>query len=290
MSDFIILTDSSADLGADLTERYNIQVLPLSFIVAGETYHNYPDNREMAPEVFYQKMREGVEATTSAVNVGQYTDFLEPQLRAGRDVLILSFSSALSATCSASQIAAEELREQYPQRKIYVVDTLCASLGQGLLVCLAAQERAKGRSIEEVRDFAEKKKTGICHQFTVDDLSYLKRGGRISATTAVVGTMLRIKPLLHVNEEGKLTSVGKARGREASLKALIDTMERTIIDPADQTIFISHSDCLADAQQVAQMARDRLGVKDAYINYIGPVIGAHTGPGTVALFYLGVER
>ena len=290
MSDFIILTDSSADLGADLTERYDIQVLPLSFIVAGETYHNYPDNREMAPEVFYRKMREGVEATTSAVNVGQYTDFLEPQLRAGRDVLILSFSSALSATCSAAQIAAEELREQYPQRKIYVVDTLCASLGQGLLVCLAAQERAKGRSIEEVRDFAEEKKAAICHQFTVDDLSYLKRGGRISATTAVVGTMLRIKPLIHVNEEGKLTSVGKARGREASLKALIDTMERTIIDPADQTIFISHSDCLADAQQVAQMARDRLGVKNAYINYIGPVIGAHTGPGTVALFYVGVER
>ncbi len=290
MSDFIILTDSSADLGADLTERYDIQVLPLSFIVAGETYHNYPDNREMAPEVFYRKMREGVEATTSAVNVGQYTDFLEPQLRAGRDVLILSFSSALSATCSAAQIAAEELREQYPQRKIFVVDTLCASLGQGLLVCLAAQERAKGRSIEEVRDFAEKKKAGICHQFTVDDLSYLKRGGRISATTAVVGTMLRIKPLIHVNEEGKLTSVGKARGREASLKALIDTMERTIIDPADQTIFISHSDCLADARQVAQMARDRLGVKNAYINYIGPVIGAHTGPGTVALFYVGVER
>lgn len=290
MSDFIILTDSSADLGADLTERYDIQVLPLSFIVAGETYHNYPDNREMAPEVFYRKMREGVEATTSAVNVGQYTDFLEPQLRAGRDVLILSFSSALSATCSAAQIAAEELREQYPQRKIYVVDTLCASLGQGLLVCLAAQERAKGRSIEEVRDFAEEKKAAICHQFTVDDLSYLKRGGRISATTAVVGTMLRIKPLIHVNEEGKLTSVGKARGREASLKALIDTMERTIIDPADQTIFISHSDCLADARQVAQMARDRLGVKNAYINYIGPVIGAHTGPGTVALFYVGVER
>ena len=222
MSDFIILTDSSADLGADLTERYNIQVLPLSFIVAGETYHNYPDNREMAPEVFYQKMREGVEATTSAVNVGQYTDFLEPQLRAGRDVLILSFSSALSATCSASQIAAEELREQYPQRKIYVVDTLCASLGQGLLVCLAAQERAKGRSIEEVRDFAEKKKTGICHQFTVDDLHFLKRGGRISSTTAFVGSMLQIKPVLTFADDGQLQSIAKVRGRQQVMRKLVE--------------------------------------------------------------------
>lgn len=290
MSDFVILTDSSADLGADLTEQYRIEVLPLSFIVGETTYHNYPDNREMAPEVFYRRIREGEAATTSAVNVGQYTQCLEPLLAAGNDVLILAFSSGLSATCSAALIAAEEMREKFPERKLYVVDTLCASLGQGLLVCLAAQEREKGRSIDEVRDFAEQKKAAICHQFTVDDLNYLKRGGRISATTAVVGTMLRIKPLLHVDAEGKLTSVGKARGREAALRALVDTMERTAVDPADQTVFISHSDCRGDAEMVARMVQDRLGVKKVYINYIGPVIGAHTGPGTVALFYQGVER
>ena len=257
MSDFIILTDSSADLDGEMAQRLDVQVLPLSFTIGGRTYHNYPDNREMDPHLFYERLRAGEVATTSAVNVAQYT---------------------------------EALREKFPQRKIFTVDTLCASLGQGLLVYLAAQQRAQGKSIEEVRDWTEAHKLQLCHQFTVDDLHFLKRGGRISATTAVVGSMLQIKPVLHVDNEGHLVNISKARGRRASLKALVDKMEQTAIDPADQTVFISHGDCLEDAQLVAQMVKDRFNVQEVYLNYVGPVIGAHSGPGTLALFYVGVER
>ena len=290
MSDFVILTDSSADLGAELVQQLDVQVLPLSFILDQHTYHNYPDNREMDPHLFYEKLRAGEVATTAAVNVAEYVDAVEPLLQAGHDVLILAFSSGLSTTYNSSAIAVEELREKYPDRKVYTVDTLCASLGQGLLVYLAAQERARGKSIEEVRDWAEANKLHLCHQFTVDDLHFLKRGGRISATTAVLGSMLQIKPVLHVDDEGHLINIAKARGRQASLKALVDKMEQTAIDPAAQTVFISHGDCLEDAQAVAQMVKDRMGVKEVYLNHIGPVIGAHAGPGTVALFYVGTER
>ena len=290
MSNFVILTDSSADLGDDLVRQLDVQVLPLSFTLEQQTYHNYPDNREMEPHAFYQKLRDGAVATTSAVNVSQYTEFLEPLLQAGQDVLILAFSSGLSATYNSSVIAVQELAEKYPERKLYTVDTLCASLGQGLLVYLAARERDSGKTIEEVRDWAEANKLSICHQFTVDDLHFLKRGGRISATTAVVGSMLQIKPVLHVDNEGHLINIAKARGRQASLKALVDKMEKTAIDPAHQTVFISHGDCLEDAQMVADLVKERLGVPEVYLNPIGPVIGAHAGPGTVALFYVGTER
>ena len=290
MFDFVILTDSSADLGADMVQRLDVQVLPLSFTIGHQTYHNLPDNREMDPHAFYQMLRQGEVATTSAVNVAQYTDALEPLLQSGKDVLVLSFSSGLSTTYKSSRIAVSELTEKYPERKIYAVDTLCASLGQGLLVYLAAMEREKGKTIEEVRDWTEANKLHLCHQFTVDDLHFLKRGGRISATTAVVGSMLQIKPVLHVDNEGHLINIGKARGRQSSLKALVDKMEKTAIDPAHQTVFISHGDCLEDAQSVAQMVKDRFGVKEVYINYVGPVIGAHSGPGTLALFYVGSER
>ena len=290
MSDYVILTDSSADLDEEMVRRLDVQVLPLSFTIGGQTCHNYPDNREMDPHLFYERLRAGEVATTSAINVAQYTEFLTPLLQEGRDVLILAFSSGLSATYSSSVIAVEELREKFPERSIYTVDTLCASLGQGLLVYLAVRQRDQGKSIEEVRDWTEAHKLQLCHQFTVDDLHFLKRGGRISATTAVVGSMLQIKPVLHVDNEGHLINIAKARGRRASLKALVDKMEQTAIDPADQTVFISHGDCLEDAQLVAQMVKDRFNVQEVYLNYVGPVIGAHSGPGTLALFYVGVER
>ena len=290
MSDFVILTDSSADLGADMVQQLDVQVLPLSFSMNQQIYHNYPDNREIDPHAFYQLLRQGQVATTSAVNVAQYTDALEPLLQAGKDVLVLAFSSGLSTTYNSSRIAVEELSEKYPERKLYTVDTLCASLGQGLLVYLAAKQRSEGRSIEEVRDWAEENKLHMCHQFTVDDLHFLKRGGRISATTAVVGSMLQIKPVLHVDNEGHLINIAKARGRQASLKALVDKMEKTAINPANQVVFISHGDCLEDAHTVEKMVKERFGVKEVYINYVGPVIGAHSGPGTLALFYVGSER
>ena len=290
MSDFVIVTDSSADLPADLVRELGVEVLPLSFTIQGKTYRNYPDGREMAPGAFYQLLRSGGMATTSAVNVADYTAALEPLLQEGKDVLLLVFSSGLSATYQSSVIAVEELREKYPDRKLFTVDTLCASLGQGLLVWHAVEQKRKGASIEAVRDWVEENKLHLCHWFTVDDLHFLKRGGRISAATAVVGSMLSIKPVLHVDDEGHLINVAKARGRNASLTALVDHMEQTAIDPAGQTIFISHGDCLADAQKVADDVKARFGVESIIINYVGPVIGAHSGPGTVALFFMGSER
>ena len=290
MSEFVLMTDSSADLSQEMVQELGVTVLPLSFTIQGKVYRNYPDNREMDLPLFYDMLRAGELATTSAVNVAEYTQAVEPILQEKKDVLILAFSSGLSSTYQASVLAAGELREKYPDRKIYTVDTLCASLGQGLLVYLAVQEQRKGRSIEEVRDWAESTKLNLCHQFTVDDLHFLKRGGRISATTAVVGSMLQIKPVLHVDNEGHLINIGKARGRQASLKALVDKMEKTVTEEGRKTVFISHGDCRKDAVTVADMVRERFGTQDIRINYVGPVIGAHSGPGTLALFYLGTER
>ena len=290
MSEYVLITDSSADLSQEMVQELGVTVLPLSFTIQGKTYRNYPDNREMDLPLFYDMLRAGELATTSAVNVAEYTQAMEPILQEGKDVLILAFSSGLSSTYQASVLAAGELREKYPDRKIYTVDTLCASLGQGLLVYLAAQEQRKGKSIEEVRDWAEETKLHLCHQFTVDDLHFLKRGGRISATTAVVGSMLQIKPVLHVDNEGHLINIGKARGRQASLKALVDKMEKTVTEEGRKTVFISHGDCRKDAVTVADMVRERFGTQDIRINFVGPVIGAHSGPGTLALFYLGTER
>ena len=288
MSDYVLLTDSSADLTAELVAELGVEVLPLSFHMGDKTYRNWPDNREIDPKDFYRRLRAGETATTSAVNVSDYTEAVEPLVQAGRDVLIIAFSSGLSATCHSAQIAAQELSERYPDRKIWVVDSLCASLGQGLLVWYAARMKAQGKSMEEVRDWLEDNKLHLCHWFTVDDLHFLKRGGRISPATAVVGTMLSIKPVMHVDDEGHLVKVGTARGRNASLKALVNHMEETATDV--DTVFISHGDCLSDAQKVADDVRERFGTKDIVINNVGPVIGAHSGPGTLALFFLGTKR
>lgn len=290
MNDYIIVTDSSADLSTELVQEAGVEVLPLRFTIEGQTKYNWPDNREMDPKEFYSRLRGGEMATTAAVNMDQYLTMLEPVLQAGKDVLVLAFSSGLSATYDSARLAGEELREKYPERKLFVVDTLCASMGEGLLVWHAGQLKKQGKTIEEVRDWAEENKLHLCHQFTVDDLHFLKRGGRISATTAAVGSMLKIKPVLHVNNEGKLVNIGKARGRKASLNTLVDRMEATAVNPREQTVFISHGDSLEDAQYVARLVSERMGVKDIRINYVGPVIGAHSGPGTLALFYLGTER
>ena len=290
MSDYIIITDSSCDLPDNLVKALELEVLPLSFIMDGKTYRNWPDNREMSPDQFYGKEREGLMATTNAVNVGEAADAIEAVLKQGKDALILAFSSGLSTTCNSFQIAAQELAEQYPDRKIYVVDTLCASLGQGMFVYQAAKLRQEGKTMEEVRDWAEETKLRQCHYFTVDDLFFLKKGGRVSAATAVVGTMLQIKPVLHVDNEGHLINVAKARGRKASLTALVDKVGELAEDPASQTMFISNSDCAEDAQFVADEIRKRYGTKEIVINSIGPVIGAHTGPGCVALFFTGRHR
>jgi DegV family protein with EDD domain len=286
----MIVTDSSCDLSQDLVTKLGVHVVPLTVHYKGEQFDNYPDNHELSTEDFYNGIREGEMPSTSAISVGRWAEELEQFLRAGKDVLVLAFSSGLSTTYQSAAIAANDLVAAYPDRQIAVVDTLCASMGEGLLVWHAVQQQKQGKSLEEVRDYVEANKLHLCHWFTVDDLFHLKRGGRVSAATAIAGTLLNIKPVLHVDNEGHLISMSKSRGRKASLDALVDRMAKTAIDPASQTMFISHSDCLADAEYVAKQCKEKLGVPEVIINYIGPVIGAHTGVGTVALFFLGTER
>lgn len=290
MNDYAVITDSSCDLPADLAEELELTVLPLSLNLAGKEYYNYLDGHEISFEDFYQNIREGKACTTSAVNMEAFVQAMEPILQSGKDVLCIAFSSGLSNTYNAAKLACEELAPKYPERKVYAVDTLCASLGEGLLVYLAVQEKRRGKSIDELRGWLENTKLHLCHWFTVEDLNHLKRGGRISAATALIGTMLSIKPVLHVDDEGHLINMGKVRGRRASLLALVDHMEETAVDPASQTVFISHGDCLEDARFVEQEVRRRFGVQTVRINYVGPVIGAHSGPGTIALFFLGTHR
>lgn len=287
---YVVMTDSSADLTAELVEKLGLDVIPLSVNVGEKSFMNYPDEREIGSHEFYEMLRGGANAKTSAVNVDTFVNAMSVHLKQGKDVLYLGFSSGLSSTYNAGAIAAEELRAAYPDRKILTVDTLCASLGQGLLVYLTVQKVLAGATIEEAAAFAEENRLHLCHWFTVDDLFFLKRGGRVSAATALVGSALGIKPVLHVDNEGHLINVSKARGRKNSILALVDRMEKSAIDPAKQTIFISHGDCLADAEFLADELRKRFGISDITINFVGPVIGAHSGPGTLALFFLGEER
>ncbi len=287
---YVVMTDSSADLTAELVEELGLDVIPLSVNVGEKSFMNYPDEREIGSHDFYEMLRNGANAKTSAVNVDTFLNAMSVHLKAGKDVLYLGFSSGLSSTYSASEIAAQELRDTYPDRKILTVDTLAASLGQGLLVYLTMQKVLAGATIEEAAAFAEENRLHLCHWFTVDDLFFLKRGGRVSAATALVGSALGIKPVLHVDNEGHLINVSKARGRKNSILALVDRMEQSAIDPAKQTIFISHGDCRDDAEFLADELRKRFGISDITINYVGPVIGAHSGPGTLALFFLGTAR
>lgn len=290
MSEYVIVTDSSADLDAAEVKELDLQVIPLKFTLNGVTYSDYPDNRDMDPHEFYDRLRSGEVATTAALNLEDAKGVFEPILKDGKDVLMLAFSSGLSSSCQACLLAAGELAEEYPDRKIYVVDTLCASRGQGLLVYHTVMKKRAGATLEEARDFAENNKLHLCHWFTVDDLMFLKRGGRVSATAAALGTMLSIKPVLHVDDEGHLINMSKSRGRKGSIKAMVDKAAELAIDPGNQTMFICHGDCLEDAQQLAQMVEERFGTKDIRIGYTGTVIGAHSGPGTLALFFLGSGR
>ena len=290
MRDYVILTDSCCDLSAEMAAELGVEVLPLSLQMGDRTYRNYLDGREIGFHEFYERVRSGELATTSAVNVGEFEEKMREILKTGKDILSISFSSALSTTYQSSVIAAEELKDEFPDAKILTVDSLCASLGQGLFVYLCAQEQKKGKTIDEVKTFAEETKGRVCHWFTVDDLNHLKRGGRVSPATAFFGTMLNIKPVLHVDDEGHLIPMGKVRGRKASLDALVDHMAQTAINPKEQVIFISHGDSEADAKYVADQVKAKFKPKEIYINPIGPVIGAHSGPGTMALFFLGSKR
>ncbi len=287
MSEYVILTDSSSDLSPDLAKSLGVEILSLEIVMDdGAT----KKNDEVDVKEFYQMLRDKKHITTSAVNIERFTELFDSYLSRGIDVLYLGFSSGLSGTFNAGFVASQDLAEKYPDRKMYVVDTLCASLGQGLFVYLCAKKKQAGASIEEVRDWAEENKLHLCHWFTVDDLFFLKRGGRVSAATAVMGTMLSIKPVMHVDNKGKLINVQKARGRKGSLDELVNKIKTTAIEPEKQTMFICHGDCIEDANYVAERMKKELGVPEVIIDYTGPVIGAHAGPGVLAVFYMGTER
>lgn len=290
MPNYVLFTDSSCDLPAALAEEMQLHVLPLSVHLDGDSYKNYLDEREISYRDFYARIPTAKEIKTNAVNQQDFIDAMEPVLRAGADVLYVGFSSGLSGTYSAGALAAQELQEKYPDRKIYAVDSLCASLGQGMLLHLAWKRQHAGATIDELRAYLEETKLHLCHWFTVNDLFHLKRGGRVSATTALIGTMLSIKPVMHMDDEGHLAVVSKARGRKASLKQLVEEMKKTAIEPETQEIFICHGDALAEAEALGESIRRELQVKNVIINYVGPVIGAHTGPGVISIFFLGTKR
>ena len=290
MSDYVIMTDSSCDLPAGLAEEMGLSVLPLTVLIEDKTYTNYLDEREIAFSEIYAKLRTKCPAKTSAVNMHEFLGPMEEIVKSGRDILYIGFSSGLSGTYNAGAAAAREIAEKYPERKVLAVDSLAASMGQGLLVYLAWQEKQKGMDIDALYQWVLDNRLHLVHYFTIDDLMFLKRGGRISGATAVVGSMLSIKPVMHVDDEGHLIKVGTARGRKASIRALADQVGKRAIDPENQVMFISHGDCINDAKYLEEQLRTRFHVKDVVISYVGPVIGAHSGPGTVALFFYGTER
>ena len=282
-----IITDTCCDFPESMYAEQKLTAVPLRVNFKGESVSTYT---ESWLKDLFAGLRAGENASTSAANPQDWEDAIAPVLAAGEDVLVLAFSSGLSTTYQSAVIAAGELAERYPERTIKVVDTLCASLGQGLLVYYACQKRDEGMSLEELFAWCEEKKYQLCHYFTVDDLMYLKRGGRVSAATALVGTMLQIKPVLHVDDAGHLINIAKVRGRRASIEALAAKMGTLGLPGENDTVFICHGDCLDDAKYLESIVKEKYGVKNVFIYYVGAVIGSHSGPGTLALFFMGEHR
>ena len=290
MRDYVIMTDSCCDLTDEMARELELEVLPLTMHMDGQEYPNYLDGRAITNEEFYRRLRAGKMSTTSAVNPDQFAAAMRAVLSQGKDIVCVCFSSALSTTYQSAVIAARDVAPDFPDGHVYVVDSLSASRGQGLLIYLAAQKKREGLSAPELAQWVEDNKLTICHWFTVGDLNFLKRGGRLSAGAALFGTMLSIKPVMHTSDEGKLVPMGKVRGRKASLQALIDKVGELGVDLDRQIMFICHADCLTEAREVADELKRRYGVREVYIHYIGPVIGSHTGPDTMGLFFVGRER
>jgi DegV family protein with EDD domain len=286
MRDYVITTDDNSDLPQEFFEEHGVGCAYFSYYIDDNhyTYGNFLPVKE-----FYDRMRNGSLPTTAQVNPEDVRNLMEPYLKDGKDVLHISFSSGLSGSCNSAHIAAQELKEEYPEREIMVVDSLGASLGEGLLVYLAQMKKEAGEDMESVAKWAEENRNHMVHLFTVDDLHHLHRGGRVSKTTAVVGSMLNIKPVLHVDEEGKLVAIGKVRGRKKALLELVKLMDEQIGSYKDScdTIFISHGDCQEDAEFVVNKIKEKYNLKTVVMNYVGATIGAHSGPGTVALFFVG---
>ncbi len=287
---FQIVTDSCANLTADIIRQYGLVMLPLEYLIDGVSHKITADTKDADYKAFYQKMRDGKVAKTSMINGEAVRPVLEDILKSGKDILYIGFSSALSGTVQSVKATLDQLAEQYTDRKCITVDSLAAAMGEGLLVTHAAMQQQAGKSIDEVAGWLERNKLHLCHLFTVDDLKYLRRGGRISGATALIGSVLQIKPLMHVDNEGRLVAFGKVRGRKASIQALLQRMGEIIVKPAEQIIYVIHGDCEEEAKAIAKEIKTRFKPKSIVLNYVDQVIGAHSGPGTLAIFFLASER
>lgn len=290
MRNFMITTDSTADLSPEYVAKHQLHIMSLPYTIDGTTY---TWENPMPVKEFYDKMRSGSLPTTSQVNPQEaaalFDDILKEQ---DVDILHIAFSSGMSGSCNNCHLAAAEMEEKYPGRRVVVVDSLAATLGEGLFVHKAVTMKEAGKSLDEIVSWLEENRLHLVLNFTVDDLFHLHRGGRLSKTAAVLGTMINLKPVLHVDDEGHLVMLSKVRGRKKSLIALVDCMEKQIGSWKDKNdvVFISHGDCEQDARFVADLIQERFGLESFLIDYIGPTIGAHSGPGTVALFYMGDYR
>ena len=289
MRDFVLMTDNMADLPDSYLKENEVEEMSLSYMLDGITYSK--ENSLPYPE-FYDKMRKGSMPTTSQVNPEEAKEKFLEVLEKGHDIVHIAFSSGLSGSCNSTRIAAAEIMEEHPEYKVCVVDSLCASLGQGLLVHKAVQLKKQGKGMEEIVDWLENNKLHLCHVFTVDDLNHLYRGGRVSRTAAFLGTLANIKPMLHVDNEGRLIPLSKVRGRKKSINTLVSMMDERIGSYREENdeIFISHGDCLEDAEYLKKLIEEKFGIQSFLIDYVGPTIGAHSGPGTLALFFMGEKR
>lgn len=287
MRDYIITVNSTVDTGKEWLDERNVPVIPLKYTIDGQ---EYTDMYGLSDKEFFQKLREGKMSVTSQINPEEAKEMLEPYVKEGKDVLHLAFSSALSGTCNSMKIAAEELQEEYPEAKVIVVDTLCACMGEAMLLYYALKQKEAGKTIEEVAQWVEENKLHVCHNVTVDDLFHLHRGGRVSKTAAVLGTMVKVKPIIHMDDNGALKVIGKERGRKKSLHKIVDMAVERSEGWDNEIIMITHGDCLEDAEYVAKLVREKMGVENVFIHNIGTVIGSHTGPGVVATFCMGNKR
>jgi DegV family protein with EDD domain len=290
MRDYVIVTDSTVDLPKSMVDSLELEIASLNYIIDGVERRDYEKEREFDAAGFYAQLRQGKRATTQQVPMERFQKIFQNVLDQGKDILYIAFSSSLSGSYATGVLVAKEMAAKNPEAKIIVIDTLAASMGEGLIVYYAAMMKKEGKSIDAVAKWVTDNRLRLCHWFTVDDLMYLKRGGRVSATAALVGTVLSIKPVLHVDNDGHLIPVTKVRGRKKSLDMLIERMEQTVENPEEQMIFICESDTIEDAKYVAEQVRLKFNVKGVTINSIGSVIGSHTGPGTIGLFFLGSER
>jgi DegV family protein with EDD domain len=290
MNKYVIITDSTSDLPQSIVEDMDINVIPMAFEIAGKSYMDYPDDRELDTHEFYEMLRNGETAVTSLINTMTFIDCFEKFVKEGTDIIYVGFSSAMSGTFNASLLAAEMLMAKCKDSRIICCDTKAASMGEGLLVYYAAYQREKGMGIDELHQWILDNRLHICQWVAVDDLNHLKRGGRINPLTATIGTALNIKPIIHVDDEGILVPVANVRGRKKSLHALLDHMAETAINPEGQVVFIGHGDNYEDALQLEKLVREQFRVKDVVIGTIGPVIGSHSGPGTMTIFFFGTKR